>query len=162
MAIAAVILLCFGAWRYERSVLRIAAGDHLHCAVVRQRVTKPVGQDKLAPRWKAVLAIARAHAPAGLHLGVAHECTFEGRKFVHISFRDAGRLLSVIVTRRGEWERLPAGLHAGRLHAYEVAGFEAAGYLVYTVSDLSRTENKRILSAMAPAIREALSIGERS
>jgi anti-sigma factor (TIGR02949 family) len=161
MAIAAAIILCVGSWfPYQRSMLRIAVADHVHCAVIRQGFLKPVGQDKLSAQYKPVLAIARENVPAEMHLTVAHECTFEGRKFVHVTFKDDHRLLSVIVTRRGEWERLPAGLHGMQIQGFQTAGFETGGYLVYTVSDLPKRENLRILSAMAPALRNALNRGE--
>jgi hypothetical protein len=115
-----------------------------------------VGQDKLSAQHKPVLAIARQHVPAGMYLTVAHECTFEGRKFVHVTFRDEHRTLSVIVTRRGEWEKLPGGLHTGEIKGFQAAAFEAGSYLVYTVSDLTKQDNLGILLAMAPALRDAL------
>jgi hypothetical protein len=96
-----------------------------------------------------------------MYLAVAHECTSDGRKFVHLTFRDEHRLLSVIVTRRGEWEKLPGGLHAGEVNGYQSAAFETGSYLVYTVSDLSKQDNLRILTAMAPAIRDALSKADK-
>lgn len=162
MAIAAVVVLCFASWfTYDRRLLQAGVGDHIHCAVIRQGLLKPVGQDKLSTRYKPVLAIARQHAPAGMYLTVAHECTSDGRKFVHVTFRDEQRMLSVIVTRRGEWEKLPGGMHTGQVKGYQAAAFETAGYLVYTVSDLSKQDNLRILTAMAPAIRDALSKGNR-
>src|SRR3954451_13336024 len=50
MSIAAVLVLYFGSWfTYERSMLRVGAGNHMHCAVIRQGFLKPVGQDKLSP-----------------------------------------------------------------------------------------------------------------
>ena len=160
MAIAAVVVLCFGSWfTYERRVLRSGVGDHVHCAVIRQRFLKPVGQDKLSAQYKPVLAIARQHAPAGMYLAVAHECTSDGRKFVHVTFRDQQQMLAVIVTRRGEWEKLPGGLHAGKVNGFQAAAFETGGYLVYTVSDLSKQDNLRILAAMARAIQDALGKG---
>jgi hypothetical protein len=79
-----------------------------------------------------------------------------------VTFRDDHRLLSVIVTRKGQWETLPGGLHAMRIKGFQTAGFETGGFLVYTVSDLPREENLRILSAMAPALRGALRRGEKA
>jgi hypothetical protein len=137
-------------------MFRIGVGDHVHCAVIRQGFLKPVGQDKLSAEYKPVLAIVRAQVPAGMYLTVAHECASEGRKFIHVTFRDERRLLSVIVTRKGVWERLPGGLHSGQVKGFQTAAFETGGYLVYTVSDLSKRENLRILSSMAPALRNAL------
>jgi hypothetical protein len=51
-----------------------------------------------------------------MYLTVARECTSDGRKFVHITFRDEQRVLSLILTRRGEWEKLPGGPHTGKVN----------------------------------------------
>jgi hypothetical protein len=162
MAIAAAVVLCLGSWfTYERSILRVGVGDHVHCAVIRQGSLKPVGQDKFSAQYKPVLAIARQHVPPGMYLTVAHECTFEGRKFLHVTFRDDHRLLSVIMTRRGEWERLPGEFHTGKVKGFQTAAFDTGSFLVYTVSDLSKQDNLRILTAMAPAIRNVLHNGNR-
>jgi hypothetical protein len=163
MAIAAVVVLCFGSWfTYEGRLLRAGVDDHIHCAVLRQGSLKPLGQDKLSARYKPVLTIARQHAPVGMDLTVAHECTSDGRRFVHVTFRDDHRLLSVIVTRRGEWEKLPGGLHTGKVNGFQAAAFETGTYLVYTISDLSKQDNLRMLTAMAPAMREALGQADRA
>ena len=163
MAIAAAIILCFGSWfTYERSILSVGAGNHLHCAVVRQGILKPAGQDKLSPEYKSILAIARERVPEGMHLTVAHECTFQRRKFVHVTFRDDRRLLSVLVTRRGGREFLPPGVYAGKIHGFQTAAFQAGDFLVFTVSDLSKQQNLGILTAAAPAIRHALHIGDKA
>ncbi len=163
MSIAAAVVLCFASWfTYEASVLRIGVGDHAHCAVVRQGFLKPVGQDKLSAGYKPLLAIARLHMPAGTHLTVAHECTFQGRKFIHVTFKDDRRLVSLIVTRESAWQRLPGGPYTAKLQGFQTAAFETGGYLVYTVSDLSKEDNRRILAAMEPAIRHALNKGEKT
>jgi hypothetical protein len=163
MTIAAMIVLSITSWLgYERSVLQIGAGNHLHCAVIRQGITKPTGLDKLSPEWKPVLAVARAHAPDAMLLAVAHECTFEGRRFVHITFRDERHLVSIALTRRGAWQRLPVGMHAGRVNGLQTAAFETGEFLVYAVSDLSKQENLRLLAAIEPDIRMALNKGEKS
>lgn len=163
MAIAAVITLCFLSWfTYERQMLLAGVDDHFHCAIIRQTLLKPVGQDKLPPKYKPVLEIARRHVPAGMHLAVAHQCTASGRKFVHVTFQDERRVLSVIVTKRAGWEKLPAGLHTGKIDGYEAAGFETGGYLVYTVSDLPKEENLRVLAGIAPGVRDALSKADKA
>ena len=102
-----------------------------------------------------------AGIPAGIDLTVAHECTWDGRKFVQVTFRDDQRVLSLIVTRRGELEKLPGGVHTGKVDGYEAAAFETGSCLVYIVSDLSKQDNLRILTAMAPAIRDALNHGDK-
>jgi hypothetical protein len=47
-----------------------------------------------------------------------------------------------------------------QINGFQTAGVETGGYLVYTVSDLPKQENLRILSAMAAALRDAPKKGE--
>ncbi|MFN0170477.1 MAG: anti-sigma factor family protein [Bryobacteraceae bacterium] len=178
MAIAAVIVVSIGSWLgYERlrlppaglvALLGIGQGNHVHCAVGRQNKTRPVGIDKLSPEYKPILAIARQTVPVDMPLAVAHECRYKGRPFIHVTFRNDQRLLSVIVVRKQEGESLlsagarPAmsragiDLYSAGIDQYQGAAFESGGFLVYTMSDLSRRENLRILAALAPAFRNAL------
>jgi anti-sigma factor RsiW len=179
MAIAAVILVSVGSWLgYERlgtpasarlmALLGIGEGNHVHCAVGRQSKTRPVGVDKLSPEYKPVLAIARQAVPADLPLAVAHECRYQGRPFIHVTFRGEQTLLSVIVVRKQDGETLQSAgarpalsragidLYTAAVDRYQGAVFESGGFLVYTLSDLSRRENLRILAALAPALRNAL------
>lgn len=167
MAIAAAVLACFAGWvGYQRAgfavppqlaaILRIGEGDHLHCAVIRQSVLKPVKQDKLAPEWEPLLATARQHVPADMILGVAHQCHTGGRTFIHMSFKDGDRLLSVIVTRRQSGESLGRAIQTGAVEQYQAAAFESGAFFVYTVSNLSKKENLRILQAVAPEMRPLL------
>ena len=124
--------------------------------MIRQSVLKPVNQDKLAPEWKPLLSAAREHVPAGMTLGVAHECHNRGRTFIHISFKDGDRLLSVIVTRRQSGESIGRGIRTGAVEQYQAAAFEGGAFFVYTVSNLSKQENRRILQALAPQIKPVL------
>jgi len=179
MAIAAVLVVAVSAWlASERlglttparlaAMLGIGGGNHIHCAVGRQSVTKPAGLDKLAEEYKPVLAIARQAVPSDMPLAVAHECTYQRRKFIHVTFRNEQHLLSVIVTRRQEGESLGSlhdkaalseagiAMYAGSVDRYQTAAFESGGFLVYTVSDLSPRENLRVLASLAPALRVAL------
>ena len=179
MAIAAVIVVSVGSWLgYQRfgapasarliALLGIGEGNHVHCAVGRQSKTRPVGLDKLSAEYKPVLAIARQAIPADMPLAVAHECRYRGRPFIHVTFRREQNLLSVIVVRKQDGETLQSAgarpalsragldLYAAGVDRYQGAVFESGGFLVYTVSDLSKRENLRILAALAPAIHNAL------
>ena len=110
---------------------------------------------KLAPEYKPVLAAVRDRVPTGMQLAVAHECHFDGRTFIHMTFRNDGHLLSVIVTRKRAGEAL-AGLRTAVLEGYHVAGAESGEFLVYTVSDLPAPVNRRTLEAMMPSLRNVL------
>jgi anti-sigma factor RsiW len=162
MAIAAAILVCAVPWaalQYSPlppqvlAVMRVGLNDHVHCAVIRQRSNPARNADKLAPEYKPVLAAVRDRVPPGMQLAVAHECHFDGRTFIHMTFRKDGHLLSVIATRKRAGEAL-AGLRTTVLDGYPVAGAEAGGFLVYTVSDLPASVNRRTLEAIVPSLRK--------
>jgi anti-sigma factor RsiW len=164
MAIAATIVVCAVPWAALQdrplsaqllAVMRIGLNDHVHCAVIRQRSNPARGVDKLAPAYKPVLAAVRDRVPSGMQLAVAHECHFDGRTFIHMTFRNDGHLLSVIVTRKRDGEAF-AGLRTAVLDGHPVAGTESGGFLVYTVSDLPASVNRSTLEALAPSLRSVL------
>jgi anti-sigma factor (TIGR02949 family) len=183
MAIAAAVVVCFGSWITFRSttdgpaelvahvgdVMRVGLKQHIHCAVIRQRNTRPAeGVDKLTSQFKELAPIVQQHIPANLSLNVAHECSFEGRKFVHLTFRDGRNLLSLVIARKGGGESfqsarlLPALTHSGipmytsGAGRYQIAAFETDGFLVYAVSELPRAKNLDVLTALAPALHRFL------
>jgi len=111
MAIAAAVLACVGSWLISgrrgfavatsprlAAILRVGFGDHLHCAVIRQRNNPARGVDKLSAAFKPVIALAQSRVPADMPLAIAHECHFEGRRFIHLTFRNDRNLLSLIIT----------------------------------------------------------------
>jgi anti-sigma factor RsiW len=167
MAIAAALVVCFGSglayWRgaereaYIASVLRVGLRNHLHCAVGRQ-LTKPHGGgvNKLQGEFQNLTAVLHDRVPADLPLSVAHECTFQGRKFIHVTFRNERSIVSLILTRKQLGESLSAGTHTRQEGGYQLAAFESNGFLVYTVSDLDRDRNLELLAQFTPAIASVL------
>ena len=110
--------------------------------------------------------MVRAVVPEGYKVIMAHQCSYAGRKFVHLTFEKDGGLLSLVVARRQADESLdglsaaaePSGVRiyqsaAGR---YQVAGFEAGNFFAYVVSELKNKENLQIASNVAPGVREFL------
>jgi len=177
MAIAAMIVVCFASAFALRSrasaplsaILRVGFDQHLHCAVIRQRNNRPAhAVDKLSPQFHELVPIVEKYVPARLPLSIAHECSYEGRKFVHLTFRQGTGLLSVVIARKQDGESLhdsrltpvlfPSGVpvYADSAGHNEVSAFETDRFLVYTVSELSRSENLKVLTALAPALHDFL------
>src|ERR1051325_8129124 len=113
------------------------------------------GADKLAPALKPILAAVREHAPRDMQFALAHPCTYRGRSYVHITFRNGDSILSFIVTRKqsGEWL---TGLRTAVMDGHQVAGFETGGSFVYAVSDLPAPQNQALLATAQPSLRSAL------
>jgi hypothetical protein len=195
VAIAASMVVCAGVWMnyspgrmpdipdrstqsayIERvssglaAVLRLGLGDHIHCSIFRRYPHAPPPVEKmetdLGPSYKGLLPVVRATIPECYRLIMGHQCSYAGRKYIHLTFGKGGGLLSLVVARKNPGESLggmpaaaePSGIPiyqsaAGR---YEVAGFEAGNFLAYVVSDLSGKTNLQIASNVAPGVREFL------
>jgi hypothetical protein len=192
MAIAATLAVCFGSWvAYQlgalrlttasqesyvaaisgqvTSIIRVGLGDHLHCALLRQRGRRAEDRvDKLPMEFKGLIPIVHQHLPADLPLVLAHECRYHGRNFVHLTFQNGRTLLSLVIAKKQDGEsldgaNLPPALSQAGLPMYtagargfHVAAFESRGFLVYTVSDLSQTDNLNVLAALAPSLQNFL------
>ena len=192
MAIAAALTVCFGSWvayrvgvqrlttaaqesyiamtsRQVAAIMRVGLGDHLLCAVIRQRTNRPqVAVDNLPAEFRELIPIARQHVPGELPLILAHECRYHGRTYVHLIFRNDRNLLSLIVARKENGEsfesaNLPSTpstsgvpIYAAGVGQFQVAAFESRDFLVYTVSDLPRQNNLALLVALSPALQNLL------
>lgn len=153
------------------SILKTGVGDHIHCAIdsqfAKQHSTLEEMSQKLGPEYVGLVSLANENVPAEFEIVVAHRCSFNGRKFVHLILRNQETVLSLAITRK-QGERFPLrGLQAAltvsgipiyesRIQNMEVAGFETRDYLAFVVSDLGGKENSRIASSLAPAVRDFL------
>jgi DNA-binding FrmR family transcriptional regulator len=190
MAIAAALAICAGSWLSYRAgmvrpasdsaqsyvaavtsqvstIMRVGLGDHLHCAVLGGR--KNTGAiDSLPAEVKELIPIVQRYAPAEFRLTMAHECRYDGRKFIHLTLQSGNNLLSLVVARKRDGESLTTANVARRVprpglavytagaRQFQVAAFEYRDFLVYTVSDLSPQRNLDVLEALAPAIQTLL------
>ncbi len=152
------------------SVLRVGLGDHIHCSVFRKYPQNPPPVEKmeadLGPAYKGLLPIVRAAVPGDFKVVMAHRCGYAGRKFIHLTLEKNGDRLSLVVAQKKDGESLnglpaastPAGIPVVQAGAgrYQVAGFDAGGFLAYVVSDLKSQSNLRIASNLAPGVSEFL------
>lgn len=152
------------------AVLKVGLGDHLHCAVFRKYPQNPPPLEKmeadLGPSYRGLLPVVRTAIPDGYRVVMAHQCGYSGRKFIHLTFKKEGDILSLVVARKNSGESL-GGLSVEAEHSgiplfqsaagrYEVAGFEAGNFLAYVVSDLSGKTNLQIAAKLARGVREFL------
>jgi hypothetical protein len=161
MAIAAVLALCFGVFRLRdpgAALLRMAFDDHLHCAVIHHPTPRVLGEpDQLPERLTGLASLVQQHVPSGFSLKIAHECQDQGRSFVHLTFGDGQHLMSVIIARKASGESLGNGMRQAARDRFQLAGFEAGEFFVYTVSDLPAQTNTSVLAQISPAVRGFLS-----
>jgi len=156
------------------AIMQVGLRQHMHCGVLREYPQIAPTLAELA-REKAVSAALidaiESHAPAGMHVVMAHVCSYEGRQYTHVVARGDGHLMSLLITARDSGEELAGDLKAVATHVdtdffasaaqsgaevFVVDAFETKGYLVFLVSDAPRTANLKALEAMAPQVRAAL------
>jgi anti-sigma factor (TIGR02949 family) len=154
------------------TIFRPGIRDHIHCSVYRTFPKEPPTMQELAakmdPAFQPLIPAVKDKVPAGYRLVIAHSCGFQGRRYVHMSWKNGSSLLSLVVTKKENGESfqteevIPAMIHAGipvyqtAARGYDVVGFETGSHLVYVVSDLSGQPNRDVMLAMAPEVKSFL------
>jgi len=152
------------------SVMKVGLRDHIHCSIFRKYPKDPPPVEKmeadLGASYKGLLPVVRAAVPDGYRVIMAHQCSYAGRKFIHLTFKKDGDLLSLVVARKQDGESLSAlapaleasgvPVYQAGAQRYQVAGFEAGEFLAYVVSGLKSKANLQIAAELAPAVREFL------
>jgi anti-sigma factor (TIGR02949 family) len=152
------------------AVLKVGLGDHIHCSIFRKypKESPPVEkmEGDLGPAYSGLLPVVRAAVPQGYRVIMAHQCSYAGRKFIHLTFEKDGGLLSLVIARKQDGEAMagmsPASQASGipiyqsAAGRYEVAGFEAGIYNAYVVSELRSKANLQIAANMAAGVHEFL------
>jgi hypothetical protein len=153
VAMAAGLVVCLGIWlNYPRDRM--------------PPLSDRPGQNAYIQRVSVTLA-AVLKVGLGDHIHCsAHQCSYAGRKFIHLTFEKAGSLLSLVIARRDSGESLaglspashPSGIpiYQSGADRYQVAGFDAGNFLAYVVSELKSQANLQIAVALAPGVREFL------
>lgn len=131
-------------------LLNIGLGDHIHCALksgfANQHFTFEEMTHHLGAEYSDLVPLVKEKAGAGYEVVVAHQCLYGGRQFVHLILRNGETVLSLVITgKHGESfagkgsaaASQPSGapLYQGRLHDFEVAGFETGSHLAFIVSN---------------------------
>jgi len=154
------------------TLMRIGLADHLHCSVFRKYPDQPPALADLTatmgPRYAGMIPIAMQHVPPDFRLYMAHICRDHRRTFLHLTFRRRQQVLSLAIVRKKEGESFAAGelppalsragiaVYAAGVQNFQIAAFENAEYLVYTISDLPRTDNLNVMVALASPLHTFL------
>ncbi len=143
-------------------VLRVGLGDHVHCSIFRDysKLTPPL--DQLGPEFKDLLPLVESAIPDGYQVVMAHHCSYDGRKFTHVTMKKGGSLLSLVIAEKQPGESMdslsPSATASGipvyqsGAERFHVAGFEAGRYFAFVVSDLRAARNLEVAEAMAPSV----------
>ena len=150
-------------------ILRPGLADHVHCAVLRKYPAEAPSVSVMLSElgiYHDLLPAVTAAVPPSWRVVMAHQCSYLGRKYVHVTLRDGARLWSLVIARKQEGEGF-AGLrpaatvngvpvYQGKADRYRIAGFEAGGYLAYVVSDAGDGRNLEVVSLLTNNVSQAL------
>ena len=151
-------------------VLRVGLGDHIHCAVFRKYPKNPPALAEMAksmgPTFQGLAPLVKASVPDRYRIIMAHQCSYSGRHFVHVTLTDGAHLMSLVIARKELGESLEGlspsirasgvPVYQGLAERYEVAGFETPQYLAFVVSDLNAENNLHMASNLAPTVHNFL------
>lgn len=196
LAAAAALVLCLGGWGMFRlwrlaggpvtssqaqlpqfineqtaALLKIGVSDHIHCVVEHhddetQSTPEQMAGD-LGRDYYGLVALVDSRLPKGFAVSVAHQCDVNGRRFVHLIFKNQHEVASLVITKKGR-DGFPAQdgiaglsssvpvLHQGQVNGYDAVGFETNSYFGFVVSSLNKNENLQIASGLAPAVDKFL------
>lgn len=151
-------------------MLKVGLGDHIHCSVFRKYPKNPPSfeemAEKLGPAYQDLAPLVKARVPEEYRIILAHQCGYQGRRFVHLTLSNGSNLLSLVITRKQAGETLhglatsrqPSGvpIYQATARNYDVAGFETDQFLAYVVSDLGAKQNLEIAANLAPSVHHFL------
>lgn len=154
------------------SILRVGLGDHVHCSVFRKFPKNPPAiaemSESLGQEYRPLLEVVRAQVPDGFQIVMAHECSYHGRRFVHLTLKGDSGLVSLVITRKQAGESFKdselqsvfeAGglpVFPGRVQRFGISGFETGSHLAYLVSDLPDQSHSDLMLALAPGVHSVL------
>jgi len=154
------------------TLMRVGLGDHIHCSVFRKFPQNPPAAAEfvktLGPKYAGLAPLVQDHVPGTYRLMMAHQCGYNGRRFVHLSLLGDDHLLSLVIARKAPGESfeteglLPALVQSGipiyqsGVQRFAINAFENGDHLVYFISDLPAQQNAEILQAMAPVVKQYL------
>lgn len=155
------------------ALMRVGLGDHIHCSVFRKYPRNPPTTEefvqKMTPQYSGLISIVRSQIPESYRMMLAHQCRYNGRKFIHLSLMNESNMLSLVMTRKTAGESfsaedmLPALTQAGipmyqaGVQRFQITAFETRDYMVYFISDLTKQQNTDLMLALAPRVKDFLS-----
>jgi hypothetical protein len=184
LAVTALAVLILGGWGLfqlwqghtgmsfrNKAILNLGIADHVNCVMGARIAETTFSPENMAlalgPDYIGLVSLLERTLPSDFHIPVAHQCSVNGRRFIHLVIKDQKKILSLIVTRkdgssfvastRGDaTDVVGMPLYQARLENLEVAGFETRDHFGFVVSALDRKENLQIASELASPVREFL------
>jgi hypothetical protein len=158
------------------ALMSIGLKDHIHCSVFRKYPRKLPATEELlhpmpeegvkaiSPQYARLIPIVRSLMPETYRMTLAHQCTYKGREFIHLSLMDKSNMLSLGITRKVNRESFRAEdmllalgesgipMYQVGVQRFEISAFETSDYLVYFISDLDKRRATELMLALAPQV----------
>jgi hypothetical protein len=159
------------------SLMRIGLRDHIHCSVFRKYPKNPPtaeeilnpksekGVKPISTEYAGLIPIVRNLVPENYRMTLAHQCTYGGREYLHLSLKDESNMLSLVITKKVHGESFRAAemlsafsesgipMYQAGVQRFEISAFETSDYLVYFISDLGKKRNTELMLALAPPVK---------
>lgn len=153
--------------RLAEQMRHYAVGDHKNCAIQHGLKEDPISLEKAAIKYdKAYKDIDKAvmksfpNGKGEVELLGAHACIFEGQKFAHVVLRYQNKVVSVLVTGRGNKDIAvndTQAISCNSFEGYQISCFETKSHSVYIVSDLTEQDNLTIARQLQTSVVTHLS-----
>jgi hypothetical protein len=157
----------------------VAAGDHRDCAIGHRLPDRPIDLEDAGHKYdrayldlvQAVMSV-RAEFRDEIELVTGHACLFQGRWFGHVVVRHRGRLVSLLVTKLEDPDRIAAAreelpkdaaaqvIACSTAGGYRISCFRTSQHTVFVVSDLQEAENLALARELAPSVYEHITRAE--
>jgi len=150
-------------------IMSVGLKDHVHCTVYRKFPKVQPGLDELAaklePRFRPLATLVSQKVGGDFKVVLAHECGYQGRRFIHIALNDGKSLASLVIAAKREGESfegrdlVPVMQAAGApvyqtgVDRFNLASFETREHLAYFVSDMDQEANLKLAVLLAPEVR---------
>jgi len=153
-----------------RKALNVGLRNRIHCAL-DHKVEKDFftfEQVPAAVRPEYVELFSAVKKQIGSYPEVAaHNCTLNGREFIHFILKRGDIILSLVMTKDegksfknaahvASFDASGAPLYRGRLQSFAAVGLETSAHPACIVSNLPERENLQFASSVAPSIRNFL------
>ncbi len=151
------------AMRWRRSsvdltaLARLAAGDHLNCAVEFKLREQPISLDEADRRYGAPYGNLTTFEPPSIDGPVRvlarHSCVYDDQRFAHIVFESSGQMMSLLITE-GPVPDAPTIEADG--NGVAVAILPAGRFVAFVVSDADQDRLLRVARALVSPLARQL------
>lgn len=152
----------------DRSMARVAVGDHRFCALTFKLAEPPIPLEEAARRYgplyerfKTVEPSTTALSGGPLRILARHSCVFENRRFIHVVLDYKDEKVSLLVpTAQPGVDGTGRGATVEGLRAtdgFHVASFSRERHAVFVVSSLDDHDVQEVARALIAPVSRALS-----